>query len=209
MAATGLLHRVHGGALPQAPTEISYRSRERESNAAKAAIAAVCVGLLRPDQVIMIDSGTTTQRVAQELPPDFRATIITNSVSILDTLSAHPRVEVIGVGGRLYKEARCTVGTQAVAELNAVNADLCIVGLNGIHPDVGLCALDYDSVPVKAAMIRGARQVVAVAASDKIGTVAPFVFGTITALTHLITDGEAPEHALRPYRDAGIIVLTG
>jgi len=209
MATLGLLHRVHGGALPQTSTAISYGFRERESNAAKASIAAACVKMLRPGQVIMMDGGTTTHRVAQDLTPDFRGTILTNSVAILETLSSHPTVDVIGVGGRLFKEARCMVGAQAVGELSAVRADICIIGLNGIHPDVGLCALDYESVPVKAAMIRGARQVVAVTASQKIGTVAPFVFGEISSLTHLVTDSDAPEQALRPYRDAGIIVLTG
>ncbi len=209
MAATGLLQRVHGGALPQAPTAISYQSRDLESNAAKAAIAAACIGLLRQNQVIVIDSGTTALRLARELPMDFRATVVTNSVPVLDTLSSHPGVEVIGIGGRLFKEARCMVGAQAVNELRAVHADVCILGLNGIHPDVGLCVLEHESMLVKRAMIHGARQVVAVAASDKLGTVAPFVFGQLTSLTHLVTDAGASEQELMPYRTAGIIVLSG
>ena len=209
MAATGLLYRVHGGALPQAPSAISFRSREGENNDAKAVIAAACLPLLRQDQVIAVDSGTTSLRVMQELPADFRATVVTNSIPILDALSSHPRVEVIGIGGRLFKESRCTVGAQAVAEFRAVNADICIVGLNAIHPEVGLCVLDYESVAVKAAMIHGARQVVAVAASDKLGTVGPYVFGPLTCLTHLVTDSRATEEALAPYRAAGIVVVTG
>jgi len=201
MAATGLLQRVHGGALAQpAPTVISYHSRERESNAAKSAIAVVCARLLKQDQVIVIDSGTTALRVAQQLAPDFRATILTNSVPVLDALSAHSAVEVIGIGGRLFKEARCTVGAQAVAEFRAINADVCILGLNGIHPEVGLCVLEHESMLVKAAMIHGARQVVAVA---------PFVFAQLSSITHLVTDSAAPEETLKPYRDAGIEVLAG
>ena len=209
MGAIGLLQRVHGGALPQAPTAIAYVSRERESGAAKAAIAVACARLLRQDQVIVIDSGTTALRVVQELPPDFRATVITNSIPVLDTLSFYSRLEVLGVGGRLFKEARCIVGAQAVAEFGAVQADICILGLNGIHPEVGLSVLEHESMLVKSAMIRGARQVVAVAASDKLGTVAPFVFGPLTALTHLVTDAGASEEALLPYHAAGITVLIG
>lgn len=209
MAATGLLQRVHGGALPQAPTAIPYYSREREAHSAKASIAVACVRLLRPDQVIVIDSGTTALRVAQELPPDFRATVVTNSVPVLDTLASHAHVEVIGIGGRLFKDARCTVGAQAVAEFGAIHADVCVLGLNGLHPDVGLCVLEHESTLVKAAMMRGARQVVAVVASEKLGTVAPFVFGPLSALTHLVTDSGASEEALAPYRYAGIVVLTG
>lgn len=209
MAASGLLQRVHGGALPLAPTAISYRSRERESSAAKAGIAAACLGLLQEGQVIIIDSGTTALRIAQELPADLRATVVTNSVPVLDTLASHARVEVIGIGGRLFKEARCLVGAQAVAEFRAVRADICFLGLNGLHPEVGLCVLEHESMLVKAAMIHGARQVAAVAASDKLGTVAPFVFGRLTSLTHLVTDAGASEEALAPYRAAGLVILKG
>ena len=209
LAATGLLQRVHGGALPQTPTAIPYHHREREASTAKSAIAAACLDLLQPGQVIVIDSGTTALRIAQELPADFRATVVTNSVPVLETLAAHACVEVIGIGGRLFKEARCLVGAQAVAEFQAVHADICFLGLNGIHPDIGLCVLEHESMLVKAAMIRGARQVVAVAASDKLGTVAPFVFGPLASLTHLVTDSGAPEEALASYRAAGVIVIKG
>ncbi|MGI4789363.1 MAG: DeoR/GlpR family DNA-binding transcription regulator [Janthinobacterium lividum] len=209
MAATGLLKRVHGGALPPAPTLIPYRVREQESNAAKAAIAAACVGLLRSGQVIIIDSGTTALRIAQELPLDLEVTVVTNSVPVLDTLSSHPRVEVIGIGGSLFKDIRCTVGAQAVSEFRAINADVCILGLNAIHPEVGLCVLEHESMLVKTAMIQGARQVVAVTASDKLGTIGPFVFGPLSALTHLVTDSNASEETLAPYHNAGIIVLIG
>ena len=209
MAATGLLQRVHGGALPQAPTAISYQRREQESNEAKASIASACLELLQPGQVIVIDSGTTALRVAQSLPLDFRGTVVTNSVPVLDILAEHRQIETIGIGGKLFGEARCLVGAQAIAEFQSIHADLCFLGVNGIHPEVGLCVLEYESMLVKAAMMRGARQVVALAASEKLGTVAPFVFAPLTALSHLVTDAAASAETLAPYRDAGIVVLQG
>lgn len=208
MAAMNLLHRVHGGALPKSPTELSYHSRERESNDAKAAIAATCLRLLQQDQVIRIDSGTTALRVAEALPLDFRATIITNSLPVTEALSAHALIEVICTGGRLFKEARCLLGAEAVAAVKSIFADVCILGLNGIHPEIGLGVLDYESVALKTAMLHHAHQVIAVAASEKIGTVAPFIFGQITSLTHLVTDTGASDETLKPYRDAGVLVLT-
>ncbi len=192
-------------ALPRVPT--SARPREQESNAAKSAIAAACVRLLRPGEVLVIDGGTTALRVAQELPPDFAATVVTHSVPVLEALGTHPAVEVIGIGGRLFKNARYRVGAQAVAGFLAVQADTCILGLNGLHPEVGLWVLDYESMLVKEALIRGARRVIAMAASDKLGTVAPFVFGPVTSLTHLVTDAGASDAVLAPYRDGGIVVL--
>lgn len=208
MAALNLLHRVHGGALPKSPTEVSYRFREGEASDAKTAIAATCVGLLQQDQVILIDSGTTALKVAEALPLDFRATVITNSIPVLEALSAHTRIEVIGLGGRLFKVGRCLLGAEAIDGISRIHADVCVLGLNGIHPEVGLGVLDYETVALKTAMLNHARQVIAVAASEKLGTVASFIFGQITSLTHLVTDTGVSEETLKPYREAGILALT-
>src|SRR6185503_630711 len=82
LAEAGLLQRVHGGALPRSPASASYIARQSQAPSAKAAIARAAVQLLRSGQVIVLDGGTTTLQIAQQLPIDLRATIITNSPPI-------------------------------------------------------------------------------------------------------------------------------
>src|SRR6478735_4243521 len=67
LAAEGLLHRVHGGALPlpRPPVSVSYASRAGQSPEAKAAIARAAAALVRAGQVIAIDGGTTPLEVVQ------------------------------------------------------------------------------------------------------------------------------------------------
>src|SRR3954470_3734771 len=74
LAEAGLLRRVHGGALPPTVGAQAYAVRSAQAPEAKEAIAHATCQLLRPGQVILLDSGTTTLEVARHLPRDLDAT---------------------------------------------------------------------------------------------------------------------------------------
>lgn len=209
LAEAGLLQRVHGGALPRSPTDPRYTVRQRESPAAKSAIATAAAKLVRPGQVVIVDAGTTALQVAEQLPPDLRATVVTNSPPAAIALAGHPSIEVVHIGGRLVKESLAVVGVEAVEALRGIRADLCILGVAGLHPEVGISMLNREEVFVKRAMIEGAAEVAAVAAGDKFGTAAPYVVGPLSLLTHVITERAVSESILAPYRAAGLTVVQG
>jgi DeoR/GlpR family transcriptional regulator of sugar metabolism len=202
----GKMVRVHGGGLPHSPAIISFTERLNQSPAAKVAIARAAVNYIHNGQTIILDGGTTNLHVAHSLPVDLIATIITNSPVIADTLSDHPTVEVILLGGRVYKKSRVTVGISTVEALKAVRADLCFLGICSLHPDVGISTDYYEEAYVKAAMVNVSTDVLALAAVEKLGTASPYVVAPIMSLTHLITELEASEELILPYREAGIHV---
>ena len=210
LAAEGLLHRVHGGALPlpRPPVAVSSASRAGQAPEAKAAIARAAARLVRAGQVIAIDGGTTPLEVAQNLPPDLRATVVTHSLPVLAALATHPGIELIAVGGRVFGEALVTAGPVAVDAYGGIRPDVCFFGVAGIDVEAGLTALNQEEALVKRAMVERAAQVVAVAAADKLGTAGPFAVASIGRVTHLVTDRSAPEETLARFRDAGLEVIT-
>jgi DeoR/GlpR family transcriptional regulator of sugar metabolism len=209
LAEAGLLQRVHGGALPRSPADASYIARQSQAPSAKAAIACAAVQLVRAGQVIILDGGTTTLQVAQQLPVDLRATIITNSPPIAIALAEHPQVEVIVLGGRLYKHSLVTIGAATITALGTIHADICMLGVCSLHPDIGISVPQFEEAHVKRAMIAGAAEVVALASSEKLGTVAPYLVGPLADLTHLVTERALPDEVLAPYRDQGITIIRG
>jgi len=209
LGEAGLLQRVHGGALPLTPAIMGYVERQHHASEAKAAIAIAAARLVRDGQVVILDGGTTTLQVARQLAPNLRATVVTTSPPIAVALSGHPGVEVVVIGGRLYKESLVTVGAATVEALAMVRADICLLGVCSLHPEVGISVLDSEEAYVKRAMIAGATEVVAVADGEKLGTAAPYVVGPLTALTRLVTEANVPDEALAPYRARGITVLQG
>jgi DeoR/GlpR family transcriptional regulator of sugar metabolism len=207
LAAAGALQRVHGGALPRSPVSARFTVRQRQMPQAKADIAQAAVGLTRQDQVIILDGGTTPLQVAQRLPADLRATVITHSPPIALALAEYPRIEVILIGGRLKKDELITVGAVAVEAFRDIRADICFLGISSLHPDIGLSTLDLEEAYVKRTMIASAAEVVALTSADKLGTASPYVIGPISDLTHLVTERSVPEKVLEPYRLPGITVV--
>jgi DeoR/GlpR family transcriptional regulator of sugar metabolism len=207
LADAGLLQRVHGGALPSSPAAASYAVRQRQSSSAKAEIANAATQLVRNGQVIILDGGTTTLQVAQRLPADLHATVITNSPPIAVALAEYPNVEVIMIGGRLYKASLVAIGAAVVETLRSIRADLCMLGVCSLHPEVGISVPDLEESLVKRAMISGAAEVVALASAEKLGTAAPYVVGSLSELTHLVTERSASDETLEPYRELGITII--
>jgi DeoR/GlpR family transcriptional regulator of sugar metabolism len=207
LTEAGLVQRVHGGALPPVAGARPYAERERQSPSAKAAIATAVADLFRDDQVIILDAGTTTLEVARRLPPDLRATIITNSPAIALELVDHPHADVAVLGGTLDKHAHAVVGAAAIDALRLVRADVLVLGVCSLHPEIGITVLELEESYVKRAMIASSAEVVAVASSEKLGSAGPYVVAPIGELTHIVTDSSATDAALSPYRELGVEVV--
>ena len=203
----GLLRRVHGGALPRSGDAASFAARARRAPQAKASIARRAARCLRDGQVAILDGGTTTLELARALSDELRATVLTTSPPIAIALAAHPGIEVTVIGGTLRPHALVTVGAVTVETLRAVRADVVFLGVCGLHPEIGVTTDDVEERHVKAAMIEGAGEVVALADHDKLGTAMPIVVAPLCAVTQIVTDAEADDSALAPYRALGIEVL--
>jgi DeoR/GlpR family transcriptional regulator of sugar metabolism len=204
LAEQGLLQRVHGGALPAAFTS-SFAQRLAIAHEEKVALADAALPLLDGARVIVLDGGTTPLELARRLPAAFDGTAITNSPPVAEALAAHPRAEVVLIGGRLIKEAQVAVGAAAVDALRAVRADVCVLGICSLHPEVGVTTNDHDESQVKRAMVACAGEVIALATADKLRTASPWVVAQLSDVDHLVTDGDA--ELTRPYATAGIDVV--
>jgi DeoR/GlpR family transcriptional regulator of sugar metabolism len=209
LATAGLARRVHGGALPPVAGARPYAARREQAVAAKEAIARRTAALFADDQVIVLDAGTTTLEVARHLRPDIRVTVITNSPAIALALADHSHVEVAMLGGMLAKEPRATVGAATVDAVRAIRADVLVLGVCSLHPDIGITVLELEESYVKRAMIENAAEVIAVSSADKLGSAAPYVVAPLDELTHLVTESSASAEQLEPYRLRGIEVLVG
>jgi DeoR/GlpR family transcriptional regulator of sugar metabolism len=203
----GLLRRVHGGALPRHGDASPFATRARRAPEAKASIARRAAGCVQDGQVVVLDGGTTTLELARALRADLTASVVTTSPPIALALAGHPGLEVTVVGGTLRPNALVTVGATAIEALRVIRADVVFLGVCGLHPEIGVTTEDLEERHVKAAMIEGAAEVVALADHDKLGTAMPIVVAPLQAVTQLVTDADPDDDALAPYRALGIEVL--
>jgi len=191
MASAGLIQRVHGGALPVSPAGLPFVKRYRIANEEKVRLARRAMQLISPGQLVIIDGGTTNLELARQLPRDLSATIVTNSPRIATETSEHPLVQVILFGGVFDKRSQMTLGAHVLGELGLVKADLCFLGVHGIHPELGLTTTGFDEATIKKAMMEASAEVVALVTQSKFGTAAAHKFGEVSDLDFIVAEDSA------------------
>jgi DeoR/GlpR family transcriptional regulator of sugar metabolism len=160
LAGEGLLQRVHGGALPASKALGDLPTRRDVSADDKAEIARVAAGMVIEGQIVFLDGGTTTMRVARALPKALKATVVTHSADVATALLDHPGVDVELIGGRICEHSNVSVGTVAIEAIGQIRTDLYFIGVTGIHTEHGLTTGDREEAAVKRAISRQAAETI-------------------------------------------------
>lgn len=208
LAAEGKLQRVHGGALPASPAVGDFAVRRTIAPEGKVAVGRTAAGLVRPGQVVILDGGTTTQQLAAHLPPDLRATVVTHSPTIAVALQEHPTVEVILIGGRLFKHSVVTVGAAAVDAISRIRADTYFMGVTGIHPTAGLSTGDLEEAHIKRALMASAAETHVLVTAEKVNAASPYVICALSEIDGVIVERSVPRQAKAAYARLGLTVVT-
>lgn len=193
LAAEGLLQRVHGGALPLSPTHRPFADRAALAPAEKRKLAAAAAALVQPGMVVIVDGGTTHQALAPALPRDLACTIVTHSPAFATALEGHPKIDIILIGGRVFRHSMVAAGPIAQQAYAGIRADLCLLGVTGIHPETGLTTGDPEEAALKSTLVTSAAEVAVLATADKLGTTSPWGIAPLSALGTLITSGPRPD----------------
>ncbi|MGR3910987.1 DeoR/GlpR family DNA-binding transcription regulator [Burkholderia sp. SR8] len=207
LAAEGLLQRVHGGALPASPAIAPFAQRETLDIAEKRRIARRAAQMISPGQVAIVDGGTTSALLVSQLPPDLRATIVTHSPSVAVALAAHPSIDVILIGGRLYKHSIVAVGAAAMEGIARIHADLYFMGVTGVHPVAGLSTGDFEEAAIKRALAERAAETVVLASHSKLQAASQFVIGELTLAQAIVVEQETDAALTGPIEAAGVTVV--
>lgn len=206
LAKEGLLQRVHGGALPASSAVADFAARQTIATDSKLAIARAAVTLIQPGQIIILDGGTTAVQVARQLPKTLHATVVTHSPSIAVELVRHPTIEVILIGGKLFKHSVVTVGAAALEALAHIRADTFFMGVTGVHPEAGLSTGDLEEAHMKKALSQHAAETVVLASKEKLGVASAYVIMPLSAISGLVVEQSTAAKLLEPYDKLGVAI---
>jgi DeoR/GlpR family transcriptional regulator of sugar metabolism len=188
LAALGLCQRVYGGAMPASPALADYAARTGVEPDSKHSVASHAVELIRPGHRVILDGGTTTLAVARALPPTLQATVITHSPTIAAALVPHPTVEILLLGGRIYKHSAVACGAATVEAASGITADLFLLGVTGVHADHGLTTGDPEEAAMKRALAARAAETYVLASAEKLGAVSAYKVLNIAEVSGIVTE---------------------
>lgn len=207
LADEGKIIKVHGGALSPSFNHVYFPSNGVYSQNQKKSIAQKAISLISDGMFVLTSGGTTIIEMARLLPHHLKATFISGSIPAILEYMHHPNIEVILIGDKISKNSKITVGSQAIARIREMKADICFLGTNAIDLEQGITDNDWDVVQLKKAMIESSRKVVCLSIAEKVNTVQPIKVCGLDDIDMLVTELEPANPILQPYAKAGVRVM--
>jgi DeoR family fructose operon transcriptional repressor len=206
----GVIRRVHGGAIPveRLGFEPALAARDAVMTAEKERIAKAALAELPDEGAIIIDAGSTTERLATILPMDRELTVVVNAPPLAVLLAPRPNLTVIMLGGRVRSRTLATVDDWNLRRLSQLYVDVAFMGTNGLSPERGFTTPDPAEAAVKRAMIAAARRTVVLADHTKAGNDFLARFAELTDADTLITDDGLDGELAEDFERAGLRVVS-
>ena len=130
MDENGLLTKVHGGAIARRPSVSTHdedvRNRKTMNAEQKNAIAKYAASLIRPDDFVYLDAGTSTEAMIPFIK-ETQAVFVTNAISHAKLL-AEKGCRVYLLGGEFKSQTEAIVGEEAmVKKYSMKNCKRCYI----------------------------------------------------------------------------------
>jgi DeoR/GlpR family transcriptional regulator of sugar metabolism len=206
----GALRRVHGGAfLPGSladAEEAPFADVVDDHAPEKDAVAAAAAALVQPGQVVLLDIGTTTMRIARQLR-GLGITVITASLAVLDVLRRDQACELVLLGGSVRRNYQSLVGPLTEDALASVRADIAFLSCTGVRPDGSVVDDISQEATLKRAIVRSANRLVLTVSAAKFPGSGSLRICRLDDLNDLITTDGADEPTLERARQAGTNVI--
>lgn len=185
----GLLKKIHGGAISigDSTSKHDYKVNVRKNLniEEKKSIAKKAASLIRDDEVIYLDAGTTTELIINYIKAK-NILVVTNGIVHAKKL-LEKGIKTFILGGELKAVTEAIVGNNAVDDLKKYNFSKGFFGTNGVSNKSGYTTPDIDEAMVKCEAIKRCSESYILADESKLEQVSFITFGSISDSV-LITD---------------------
>ncbi len=202
----GVVERTHGGAIlnQRLIFEPAYMLRVQKHPEEKRLIGKMAAALIEDNDVVFLNSGTTTTQVIRSIRADAGITIFSNNVyAALETGNSGFKHYLIG--GEFQPHSNSVAGRMAIDNLHQVYADKAILGVDGVSLLHG-CTVpsDAEAEVVRQMIERTRGKIILVADSSKWGIVSNYQIASIDEIDKLITDEEFDSAAIETLADHSV-----
>lgn len=139
-------------------------------------------------ETIILDTGSTTNYMAQFLRQRKDLTVITNSHDIFNQLHSSPDIKLLLTGGQYDAKSRSFVGRGADLMLRDMRADKAFIVAGGISATFGVSSVNLPEAEVRREMISASREIIVLADHTVLQSESNYRVTSLENVDTLITD---------------------
>ncbi|WP_027407059.1 DeoR/GlpR family DNA-binding transcription regulator [Anaerovibrio sp. RM50] len=208
----GIISKVYGGVVlqeqktpqeksePEAPAESSDDVRKKK-------IARMAASLVQDDDVIYIDSGTTTMHMMPYLEDKHNITIVTASIHVINIAAASAKFNIIATGGTIYAPTKAFVGPSVLNCLKQYNISKFFISSTGISIENGLTTASQLECDIKRYLVDKNGKKILMVDSTKIDSASLISFCKLDEIDCIVVDEELPERYREFFEEHEIEVI--
>jgi DeoR family transcriptional regulator, L-fucose operon activator len=178
----GFLRRTHGGAIEveeqvkniTVPVDLEYensgeafRTRANQNTDVKIKMAKKALGFIEPGDIILLDSSTSTNFLARQIP-DIEITALTTSLNTIHALACKSNIRVVGLGGEYSEKYESFSGPLTESVIKEFHINKTFFSCHGIGLTTGIRESNENQARLKQIMISVADKSILLCDSTKI-----------------------------------------
>lgn len=212
LAKKGIIKKVYGGITINQKNAVESRepfeSREIKNQAEKKQIAKLASDLVDDDNVIFIDSGTTTKHMIPFLATKKNITIITSNIHAIIAAIPYPNLNVISTGGVLYRETNSLTGNEVTTFLRSYNVEKAFLASTGVSLAKGVTNISPLESEIKRYLIENSATTALLVDHTKINVASLMTYCRLEDFNYFITDIFPPNEYVDFFMSNHITLLT-
>lgn len=202
----GLLLRRYGGAVAL-PKEMITEETNKKVSVRKEALAKAAAELIRDHNRIVIDSGSTTGALIEQLNTKQGLVVMTNSLYVANALNELENEPILLMtGGTWDPHSDSFQGKVAESVLRSYDFDQLFVGCDGIDLERGTTTFN-ELFGLSKVMAEVSREVIVMAEADKVGRKIPNLELAWEQIDVLVTDSRLTDEQVQKIESHNVQVI--
>jgi DeoR family myo-inositol catabolism operon transcriptional repressor len=188
------IKKIYGGVTVEGyKPMLSFDERNISNLQIKQSIAQNAAALINDNEIIFIDSGTTTMHMIEYVKDKKNLTILTNSIEVIMRSIPYPNINVISLSGSLNRKTLSFTGSSSATVLSNFNISKSFVAATGISTIGGASNSSPAETEIKRTALMKSQKNYLLVDHTKFGVISLMTFSNFDNIDTVITDEMPPD----------------
>ena len=187
---------------------VEFEGRNTIHHEQKLQIAKAVCNLINENDVIFIDSGTTTMYISDNIK-DMNITVITNNIYVIIKLFLQENINLFVIGGELDHRTQSLFGLNSLKFLENIRINKAFLGASGISFANGLTNYTFSESEIKQKVIEISDQSFVLVDSSKFNKSSMIRFANISDVSTIATCKPIPEKYINYCKQNNVDIIYG
>lgn len=214
LEANNIINTVYGAAIYNPSNNIekldsSYNIEHEfvKHETEKTLIGKAAASLIKEDDVIIIDTGTTTEKLAEFIDDELKIKALIYNTNILMALQKKKNIQLIFSGGYFHPNTMMFESPEGISLIKKIRAAKVFVSAAGVHENLGVTCSNSYEIPTKQAILKSSVEKILLVDSKKFGIVKSSYFADLTDFNTIITDSSISLEWQNKIKNLGIKLI--